>query len=83
MLQKNIFLFRMFEKNKKNILFLEFNKNKKILVTNKNIYAINNKEKKFEETYLSKMIPLIIKNTLAFKNNGLTSLQIHLFNIKC
>ena len=30
--------------------------------------------KKFEETYLSKMMPLIIKNTL-FKNNGLTSLQ--------
>ena len=64
------------KKNKKNILFLEFNKNKKILIDlDKNIYAINNKEKKFEETYLSKMMPLIIKNTLAFKNNGLTSLQ--------
>ena len=64
------------KKNKKNILFLEFNNNKKILIDlDKNIYAINNKKKKFEETYLSKMMPLIIKNTLTFKNNGLTSLQ--------
>ncbi len=64
------------KKNKKNILFLEFNKNKKILIDlDKNIYAINNKKKKFEETYLSKMMPLIIKNTLALKENGLTSLK--------
>ena len=33
------------------------------------------KKKKFKKTYLSKMMPLILKNTLALKDNGLTSLK--------
>lgn len=64
------------KKNKKNILFLEFNKDKKILIDlDNNIYVTNNKKKKFKKTYLSKMMPLILKNTLALKDNGLTSLK--------
>ena len=63
------------KKNKKNLLLLEFQKNKKILIDlDKNIYVIDKIKKKFKQEYLSKMMPNIIKNTFLFKSNGLTSL---------
>ena len=65
------------KKYKKNILYLELKNKEKIYIDlDKNVCVVRNKKIKFRTQYLSIMMQSIIKNTVNYKENGLT----HLFN---